>query len=55
MNKESKNISEVRDFIIDNKVFDTKAALSIFKAKVTYFSSISNVSGITLQLKVIIA
>lgn len=46
MDKELKNISEVRDFIIDNKVFDTRAALSKFKAKVTYSSSISNASGI---------
>ena len=30
----------------DNKVFDRRSALSIFKAKVTYFSSISDVSGI---------
>ena len=46
MDKELKNISEVREFISDNKVFDRRSALSIFKAKVTYFSSISDVSGI---------
>ena len=46
MDKELQNISEVRRFLHDNRVFNSRAALSIFKVTVAYFSSISEAQSL---------